>query len=207
MKLKLSVLMNEQSQHDEIMEQIKLKTEKCQTVLRSLDKADLVEMSKYNNPSPNFIPCMRILCLLFNLETDPKNGSKYDPDGVFPTIKRKFAQSKVFLKSLEDFEACRIPSDKVEQIDTLVNASKLAVGQLLFTSRCLSILANWELLTLERCKLQNQIFAINEDLEQRKLSIKSLTGQIEEKENELEQVEEEIDVMLQTPTVEWVMED
>jgi hypothetical protein len=66
-----------------------------------MDRADLIEMSKYYNPSPNFMPCLRIFCLMFGLAPDTKHVSKFDPYGVLHVVKKKFANAKKLLLDLE----------------------------------------------------------------------------------------------------------
>lgn len=72
--------------------------------MKGIDKADLIEMSKYSNPSPNFMPCIKIFNIVFGLEPDLKQSSKFDPYSVYSIFKRKFANPKKFLFDLENFE-------------------------------------------------------------------------------------------------------
>ncbi len=98
-------------------------------------------MSKYSNPSPNFMPCIRIFCIMFGLEPDLKQASKFDPNGVFPVVKRRFAKAKEFLMDLQSFQ--RLETEKLDQVQKILDESKLAIDQVLFTSKSLSVLAKW----------------------------------------------------------------
>ena len=89
--------------HKEANDKINQLKLECQSILKSIEKADLIEMSKYSNPSPNFMPCIRIFCIMFGLEPDLKQVSKFDSNGVFAVVKRRFAKAKEFLMDLQSF--------------------------------------------------------------------------------------------------------
>ena len=95
---------------------------------------------------------MKALCVLFNLKPDPKQSTKFDNEGVFSVMKRKFQNAKKLIKEMEEVEKLSLTQEQLEQLQKITKKSDFGVNNTEHTLKTLSVIAKWVLLLVEKNK-------------------------------------------------------